>query len=102
MDNFLHKGKDKKPKQNIYKLICSAQNYDWGQPANCSLVSTVLRKNSRPVDESKAYAEYWMGTHPNGPSKILKDGKEVLLSEEINGQLSYLFKVISIKNPLSI
>jgi len=104
MDNFLHKGKDKKPKtkQNIYKLICSAKNYDWGQPANCSLVSTVLRKNSRPVDENKTYAEYWMGTHPNGPSKILKDGKEVLLSEEINGQLSYLFKVLSIKKPLSI
>ena len=102
MDNFLHKGKDKKPKQNIYKIICSAQNYDWGQPANCSLVATVLRKNSRPVDECKTYAEYWMGTHPNGPSKILKDGKEVLLSEEINGQLSYLFKVLSIKKPLSI
>ena len=102
MDNFLHKGKDKKPKQNIYKIICAAQNYDWGQPANCSLVATVLRKNSRPVDECKTYAEYWMGTHPNGPSKILKDGKEVLLSEEINGQLSYLFKVLSIKKPLSI
>jgi len=29
MYNFLHKGKDKKPKQGIYKLLCTAQNYDW-------------------------------------------------------------------------
>ncbi len=102
MYNFLHKGKDKKPKQGIYKLLCTAQNYDWGQPANSSLVATALRKNMLPVDESKVYAEYWMGTHPNGPSKIIKDGKEVLLSEEINGQLSYLFKILSINKPLSI
>ena len=102
MDNFLHKGKEKKPKQNMYKMVCAAQNYDWGQPASSSLVATVLKKNNQPVDESKTYAEYWMGTHPNGPSKIIKDGKEVLLSEEINGQLSYLFKVLSIKKPLSI
>ena len=43
-----------------------------------------------------------MGTHPNGPSKIIKDNREILLSEEINGQLSYLFKILSINKPLSI
>jgi enoyl-CoA hydratase len=104
MDAFLHKGKSKKQKdnQNIYKLICAAQNYDWGRPANNSLVAEALIKNGQPVDKTKNYAEYWMGTHPNGPSKIIKDGKEVLLSDEINGQLSYLFEILSINKPLSI
>ena len=102
MNNFLHKGKDKQPKKNIYKLIYASQNYDWGQPAKNSLVATALRKNNLPVDENKKYAELWMGTHINGPSKIIKDGKEVLISEEINGQLSYLFKILSIDKPLSI
>ena len=102
MDNFLHKGKTKAKKENIYKLICAAQNYDWGKPANSSLVAKALDKNGLFVDKSKPYAEYWMGTHPNGPSKIIKDGKEVLLSDEINEQLSYLFKILSINKPLSI
>ena len=102
MDNFLHKGKDKKQKQSIYKLIYHAQNYDWGQMAKNSLVAAALRKNNLPVDENKKYAELWMGTHINGPSKIIKDGKEVLISDEINGQLSYLFKILSIKKPLSL
>ena len=88
--------------KNIFKLKCSCQNYDWGQYANNSLVATALRKNGEVVDEKKKYAEYWMGTHPNGPSKIIKDNREILLSEEINGQLSYLFKILSINKPLSI
>ena len=102
MNNFLHKGKGRETKQNIYKLICAVQNYDWGRPANSSLVAEALEENGLQVDQSKTYAEYWMGTHPNGPSKIIKNGKEILLSEEINGQLSYLFKILSINKPLSI
>ena len=88
--------------KNIYKLKCACQNYDWGKYANDSLVTTALRKNGEKVDEKKRYAEYWMGTHPNGPSKIIKNNKEILLSDEINGQLSYLFKILSIEKPLSI
>ena len=88
--------------KNIYKLKCACQNYDWGKYANDSLVATALRKNGETVDEKKRYAEYWMGTHPNGPSKIIKNNKEILLSDDINGQLSYLFKILSIDKPLSI
>ena len=88
--------------KNIFKLKCSCQNYDWGQYANNSLVATALRKNGEKVDDNKRYAEYWMGTHPNGPSKIIQNNKEILLSDEIHGQLSYLFKILSISKPLSI
>jgi len=67
--------------KNIFKLKCSCQNYDWGQYANNSLVATALRKNGEEVDEKKKYAEYWMGTHPNGPSKIINDNREILLGK---------------------
>ena len=88
--------------KNIYKLKCAFQNYDWGQYANNSLVATALIKNGEKIDDNKRYAEYWMGTHLNGPSKIIKNNKEILLSDEIHGQLSYLFKILSINKPLSI
>lgn len=28
------------------------------------------------VDEDETYAELWMGTHPNGPSRVMRDGNE--------------------------
>lgn len=28
------------------------------------------------VDEGQTYAELWMGTHPNGPSRVMRDGHE--------------------------
>lgn len=28
------------------------------------------------VDEEETYAELWMGTHPNGPSRVMRDGNE--------------------------
>ena len=42
------------------------------------LKAEALRRNGLPIDQSKNYAEYWIGTHPNGPSKIIKNSKEVL------------------------
>ena len=54
------------------------------------------------IDESKPFAEYWMGTHINGPSKIKLENETKLLSEHINGDLPYLFKVLSVEKPLSI
>ena len=89
-------------KECIYKLKCACQNYEWGKHANNSLVAKALRKHGEKIDENKKYAEYWMGTHINSPSKIIKDNKEILLSDEINEQLPYLFKILSINKPLSI
>ncbi len=58
-----------------------------------------------------------MGTHPNGPSKVLAGEKEMLLSEWIDanidvlggkvketfdGKLPFLFKVLSVNKALSI
>ena len=61
--------------------------------------------------------QFWMGTHPNGPSTVLGGAKEVFLSdwidanldvlgptikETFDGKLPFLFKVLSVNKALSI
>jgi mannose-6-phosphate isomerase len=67
------------------------------------------------IDETKPYAELWMGTHPNGPSLVVDDSKP--LGEHLaehpewfgdvspypgGGGLPFLFKVLSVAKSLSI
>jgi len=67
------------------------------------------------VSQDSAYAELWMGTHPNGPSKLTETGEllseyiakhpEALgakIREKFGDQLPYLFKVLSVNKALSI
>lgn len=35
------------------------------------------------VDDDQTYAELWMGTHPNGPSRVIRDGREG--TDEVHG-----------------
>ena len=67
------------------------------------------------MDEAKTYAELWMGTHKSGPS-VIKDTKETLpdfiqknpdalgarVAEKFGGELPFLFKVLSVRQALSI
>lgn len=63
------------------------------------------------------FQQFWMGTHPNGPSKVLGGENEFLLSdwidanldvlgprvkETFDGKLPFLFKVLSVNKALSI
>ncbi|PZC86053.1 hypothetical protein B5X24_HaOG213011 [Helicoverpa armigera] len=69
------------------ELQCKVQNYDWGKLGLESTVAKLL-SSAHPdiaIDQSKPYAELWMGTHPNGPSMIIERG--VLLSEYIKDNL---------------
>ncbi|KAH3675736.1 hypothetical protein WICMUC_002528 [Wickerhamomyces mucosus] len=78
-------------------------------------------KNSNPsevsIDETKPYAELWMGTHPKVPSKdlqatslrdLISANPKELLGEDIvkyygsEVELPFLFKVLSIEKVLSI
>ncbi|KAG1732940.1 RmlC-like cupin domain-containing protein [Suillus lakei] len=70
------------------------------------------------IDESKPYAEMWMGTHPNAPTRVFSTGQ--LLSEHLaahpelvgesitkrfgleNGQIPFLFKVLSFDKALPV
>ncbi|KAI9013225.1 mannose-6-phosphate isomerase [Gaertneriomyces semiglobifer] len=98
----------------VVRLVCSTQSYDWGKLGNDSKVAQLARSiPDFQVDNSKPYAEFWMGTHPNGPSRLAdsnKPLKEVLnatnLTEKLHsryhGDLPFLFKILSIRKALSI
>ena len=87
----------------MYRLYGKPQNYEWGKVGENSLVYQIIKKNNKEVDDSKPYAEYWMGTHKNGPSTILIDNQEKNLLEYLNNKpLPYLFKILSVNKPLSI
>ncbi|KAF1790632.1 Phosphomannose isomerase, type I, conserved site [Phytophthora cactorum] len=98
----------------MQELQCVAQTYAWGNPG-----SRAPSRSSRceaadesfKADVATPYAELWMGTHPNGPSKVLHEGGDEapLLRDWIRklranetGDLPYLFKVLSVRKALSI
>ncbi|CAD8128025.1 unnamed protein product [Paramecium sonneborni] len=78
----------------ISRLHGQAQNYAWGMLStnpNC-LVYKLTQKTSNDI---KPFAEFWMGSHPSLPS-LYENG------EKVNLDLPYLFKVLSVDQPLSI
>jgi len=101
-------------------LRCPAQQYAWGKIGDTSVVGQL--KQSDPKFElaaDKPYAEYWMGTHCNGPAEV--EGAEVPLTQllkenpdmmssypaayesyKATGELPYLFKILSVEKALSI
>lgn len=96
----------------MQELQCVAQSYAWGKSGLESSVAQLKEAGdeSFKADAATPYAELWMGTHPNGPSKVLRDdGDPQLLSDWISslranetGDLPYLFKVLSVRKALSI
>ncbi|XP_028026153.1 mannose-6-phosphate isomerase [Bombyx mandarina] len=99
------------------ELQCKALHYDWGKVGSESIVARLLHSaDSRiDIDQTKPYAELWMGTHPNGPSLIIE--RNILLSDYLKENLDaigpavrkkfgvaipFLLKILSIKKALSI
>ncbi|WP_325893119.1 mannose-6-phosphate isomerase, class I [Grimontia sp. NTOU-MAR1] len=87
------------------------QDYAWGS------YTSLTELFDMPNPDHKPQAEIWMGTHPNGCSKIAVDSKETLLSDFIGsdmenilgasttqqfGELPYLFKVLCAEKALSV
>lgn len=87
------------------------QGYAWGKVGAASRIATVLGV----YDEAQPLAEYWIGSHPKGPSTLLMgDGMSVsltdalrndaprLLGDEVaqrySNELPFLLKILSI-NP---
>lgn len=63
----------------MFALSCASQNYAWGRIGEESIIAK-LKAASDPsftLEATKPYAELWMGTHVNGPSK-LADGTPLL------------------------
>lgn len=106
--------------KKVVLLSCAVQNYGWGKIGENSKVAQLVKNQSGfAVNNEAPYAELWMGTHPNGPSKVLgaSDGDELHLQDLIKSDpsflggniinkfgvnLPYLFKVLSINKSLSI
>ncbi|KAG6614012.1 Mannose-6-phosphate isomerase, class I [Phytophthora cinnamomi] len=98
----------------MQELKCVAQTYAWGKSGLESSVAQLKEAadESFKADASTQYAELWMGTHPNGPSRVVREdeeGESPLLSDWIRalranetGDLPYLFKVLSVRKALSI
>lgn len=102
----------------MVELKCAVQCYAWGKIGLTSTVAQLAQQSpSFKLKEDKPYSEFWMGTHPNGPSTVLGKGKEILLSEWIesnkdvlgeavkeafDSKLPFLLKVLSVNKALSI
>ncbi|CAM9241356.1 unnamed protein product [Chrysoparadoxa australica] len=104
------------------RLDCAIQRYRWGKKGASSRVAQLKKREDEgfEVNEEEPYAELWMGTHPNGPSKISPcddldhDGLGVFLIEHLEtnprnlgdlrevGDLPFMFKILSINQALSI
>ncbi|XP_044306437.1 mannose-6-phosphate isomerase isoform X1 [Varanus komodoensis] len=104
----------------VFPLACAVQNYAWGKLGQESEVAKLLASSDTLVriDPDKPYAELWMGAHPKGdavildnriPQKTLRQwiadnpgclGSKV--KDTFQGQLPFLFKVLSVNTALSI
>lgn len=95
---------------NIYRLKGTVQHYAWG--GNDFIPQLLGLDNTG----KKPFAEYWMGAHQSSPSLLTQEDASVELNElfkaqpELLGevtyhrfqQLPYLFKVLDVKEMLSI
>ncbi|KAJ1684920.1 hypothetical protein LUZ63_016310 [Rhynchospora breviuscula] len=102
----------------IATLRCAVKNYEWGPIGEGSHVARLAERNSgEDLDLARPYAEFWMGTHPSGPSYVAADGDAVSLKDWIRANpavlgdkvpdkwgpdLPFLFKVLSVAKALSI
>lgn len=98
-------------KERIFKLKGVVQHYAWG---GSTFIPELL---GLVPDLSKPSAEYWMGAHSSAPSQVFvtdtwrklneiisSDPSDALLPTVVEkfGELPYLFKVLDVKDMLSI
>lgn len=109
----------------IFQLIPGVQSYDWGivgaTSSRVAQFASATEELKFKAEEGKPYAELWMGTHPSMPSRVVGKGEGEVLSEylakrpdligkgvrekfsdEKEGCLPFLFKVLSVGKALSI
>lgn len=102
----------------LLRLQCGVNSYDWGkvgQESAAARYAATTAPADFSIETEKPYAELWMGTHPNLPSKdvetqrtlldLVQDNQALMsteISERYGGRLPFLFKVLSIRKALSI
>ncbi len=96
----------------MYKLTGKIQHYAWGGMDFIPQLLNIKNESRQP------FAEYWLGTHPNGAAEVLRLGKppialDKFIIENTNkvlgnavaeqfGGLPYLLKVLDVRKMLSI
>nr|POE54165.1 mannose-6-phosphate isomerase [Quercus suber] len=110
-----------------YALKTSCNQYPWGKQGSNSVAARLCAKQTGwdgkgpqtdfQLDESKPYAEMWMGTYPELPSYVASSGEDLqdlidrhpkeLLGEQCikkfgHSKLPYLPKVLSIAKALPL
>lgn len=98
-------------KERILKLTGRTQNYTWGGYDFIPELFGIEKEKNKP------YAEYWMGAHPSASSivelsgektalyALIKEQPETYLGKTVHekfGELPYLFKVLDVRDMLSI
>ncbi|XP_055518501.1 mannose-6-phosphate isomerase [Leucoraja erinacea] len=104
----------------VFPLKCAVQHYAWGKVGLDSEVAKLVSCNDSSVviDEEKPYAELWMGAHPKGDALICDNrisqktlgqwiskhpnGLGSKVKDIFQGELPFLFKVLSVNISLSI
>ncbi|GHJ84096.1 hypothetical protein NliqN6_0498 [Naganishia liquefaciens] len=69
--------------QRVIRLLCDAQNYPWGKVGTDSIISQMGPEASGKdwkFSETTPYAELWMTTHPNLPSRLYESPSTTLSS----------------------
>ena len=80
----------------IARLTGTVKHYDWGGYSFIPSLLNTTNANNQP------FAEYWMGIHPLGISKVELQNGETKLLTEYAGTIPYLLKVLDVKDMLSI
>ncbi|KAJ3393009.1 Mannose-6-phosphate isomerase [Entophlyctis sp. JEL0112] len=98
----------------VSRLSVLAQSYEWGRVGTASRACVLACADPAFVpDPARPYAELWMGTHPNAPSRIFATSEPLKatlnakllgtgVAARFAGDLPFLFKVLSIGKALSI
>ena len=60
----------------IHTTAPALQQYAWGKKGSDSVVAKLkgLGDSEYTVKPEETYAEMWIGTHPSGPSRVVRDG----------------------------
>lgn len=105
--------------KSIIQLRCDCNNYPWGKQGKQSLAAQLCSKTPGTgfkIDDGKNYAEMWMGTYPELPSRVLETdevlqdvlnaNKEQLIGKQVLSKfgtdLPFLPKILSIEKALPL
>ena len=104
--------------QTPLRLYPGVQHYHWGRPASVSLVAALAGAAAPDNEPDTKFAELWLGAHPGLPSQLEADGArrglDVVVAQHPDSALGssvrrrfgdtlpFLFKVLSIGQPLSL